>query len=91
MKNITKLSLIAATLAIVGTSAAFAEDSAFTGDSRLQNPLVMERQAAERNQVVHIQKRGIRQKEMQTNRTKKRFELRTNPHGSVYGVYVPAR
>lgn len=89
MKNITKLSLIAATLAVVGTRAVFADDS------QLQNRLAMERQAAERNQstsvAVFAHERGIGQNAMQSNRTEMRFELRSNPHGGVYGAYVPVR
>jgi hypothetical protein len=87
MKNITKFSLIAATLATIATSASFA------GDSQLTNRLLLERQAAERNQqtsvAVYSQQRGLGQSAMQGTRPELRFEWRLNGKGQGYGAYVP--
>ena len=60
MKTITKLSLIAATFAVLGSSAALA------GDPQLENRLALQRQAAERDQksttvAVYAHRHGISQ------------------------------
>lgn len=91
MKTITKLSLIAATLAAIGTSAAFADDS------QLQNRLVLQRQAAERDQksttiAVYAHRHGVTQRStMLDDRSELRFELRTNAKGQGFGIYVPLK
>jgi hypothetical protein len=91
MKTITKLSLIAATFAAIGTSAAFA------GDAQLQNRLAIERQNAPLNQqsatiAVYAGRHGVSQRSaMQDNRSDLRFELRTNAQGQQFAVFAPVK
>ena len=91
MKTITKLSLIAATLAAIGTSAAFA------GDSQLANRLALQRLAAERNGksttvAVYANRQGVSQRSaMQNDRSELRFEQRMNAKGETFGIYVPVK
>ncbi|HEY5893018.1 MAG TPA: hypothetical protein VIT91_07280 [Chthoniobacterales bacterium] len=91
MKNIIQLSLVTAIIAVVGTGAAFADDP------QLQNWLALERQAAQRQQMttvaMYTQEQGVGQKAsmQQDRRTEKRFELRFNAHGGVYGAHVPGK
>jgi hypothetical protein len=91
MKLLTKLSLIAATLTAIGTSAAFADDQ------QLQNRLSVERaQNSARGQqitvAVYAGRHGVSQRNaMQGERSETRFELRSNAHGQVTGAYVSAK
>ena len=89
MKLLTKLSLIATTFAVIGTSAAFADNQ------QLQNQLALQRQAAQRNQTtvaVYGHHRGIgRSSTTQEHRSETRFELRSNAHGQTFGAYVPVK
>lgn len=83
MKHITKLTL-AATLAAMGTSAAFADDQ------QLRNRLAMERDATESTSIaVYSHERGIGQTTVQSN-PELRFEWRVNYGKSQgFGAYVP--
>ena len=90
MKLLTKLSLIAATIAALGTSAAFADDQ------QLQNRLAMQRaQDAKNSQrttvAVYANQRGVGRCTVQNERAEVRFELRSNAHGQTFGAYVPAK
>ena len=91
MKLLTKLSLIAATVAALGTSAAFADDQ------QLQNRLALQRaQASQGSQrtttvAVYANQRGVGRGTMQNDRSETRFELRSNAHGQTFGAYVPAK
>ena len=90
MKLLTKLSLIAATFAVIGSSSAFADNQ------QLQNLLALQRQAAERNQptttiAVYGHRRGVGHTATRTQRSETRFELRSNAHGQTYGAYVPVK
>jgi hypothetical protein len=89
MKNITKFSLIAATVATIGASAAFA------GDSQLQDRLFWQRKAAEREQqksvAVYSKQLGLGQSGTQGARPELRFEWRLNGKGQGYGAYVPVK
>ena len=91
MKTITKFSIIAATLAALGTSAAFADDQ------QLQNRLALQRQAAERSQksttiAVYAGHHGVVSRSaMQEQRSKVRFERRMNAKGQAFGIYVPLK
>jgi hypothetical protein len=90
MKNISKLPLIAATLAVIGSSAALASDS------QLETRLALQRQTAERTQAtttiaVYADRRGVSRTATEADRSEPRFELRTNAHGQTYGMYVPVR
>jgi hypothetical protein len=90
MKNISKLPIIAATLAVIGSSAALASDS------QLANRLALQRQTAERTQAtttiaVYADRHGVSRTAMPADRSEPRFELRSTAHGQTYGAYVPAR
>ncbi len=89
MKTISTLALAAA-LAVIGTSAAFADDQ------QLQNRLALERQAAPRNQTtvaVYANHRAVGSANcpMVEQRAETRFELRANAHGQQFGAFVPVR
>lgn len=92
MKTITKLSLIAATLAVFGASTALADDQ------QLQNRLAMQRaqnpQGSLRTTTVAI----YNVKGLTLGRTasteqplETRFELRSNAHGQQFGVFAPVK
>jgi len=91
MKTITTFALIAATVAAIGTSAAFADDQ------QLQNRLALQRAQLERNQrtttiAVYAGRHGVGQRDtMRHERAETRFELRTNAHGQQFGVFVPVK
>lgn len=91
MKTVTKLSLIAATLAAIGTSVAFADDQ------QLQNRLALQRaqmQASQKSTTIalYADRHGVSQRSaMQVKRTEGRFELRSNAHGQTFGAWVPAK
>ena len=76
MKTVTKLSLIAATVA------AFASSAAFADDSQLRNQIALQRQDARRNQpsttiAVYAGRHGVSQRSaMQDQRSEVRFEWR---------------
>lgn len=89
MKPLTKLSLIAATFAVIGSNAAFADNQ------QLRTQLDLQRQAAQRNQTtvaVYGNHRGVgRSSTMRNQRSETRFELRSNAHGQTFGAYVPVK
>jgi hypothetical protein len=89
MKTVTKLSLIAATVA------AFASSAALAGDSQLENRLAMQRAQAERNKTtiaVYADRQGVGQQiAAQNERTDLRVEWRTPARGVPYSALVPAR
>jgi hypothetical protein len=91
MKLLTKLSLSAATLMAIGTSAAFADDQ------HLQNQLALERaqnspRAQQTTIAVYAGRHGFSQRNaMQDERSDTPFELRSNAHGQVIGAHVPAK
>ena len=91
MKTVTKLSLIAATLAAIGTSAAFADDS------QLRNRIDLQRQDAQRNQqsttiAVYAGRHGVSQRSaMQDRRSETRIEWRTNANGQRFGILAPVK
>ena len=88
MKLITKLSLISAALAALGTSAAFADDQ------QLQNRLVLqqsqESQHGQRNTTVGVyaNDRGVGRSAARDERSEPRAEVRFNSHGQSYTAYV---
>jgi len=97
MKLLTKLSLIAATLSAIGTSAAFADNQ------ELQTLLAVQRtqmQAVQRDQTqtsqksttiaVYADRHGVsnQQRAMQNERRDSRFELRSSGQGQVHGAWV---
>ena len=86
MKLLTKLSLIAATVAALGTSAAFADDQ------QLQNRLFLARQAAGQYRATTVavyNVKGIGHAESPKPRAGVHYELRWNAHGQQFDVYVP--
>ena len=90
MKTISHLPIIAATLAVIGSSVALA------GDSQLEHRLALQRQTAERTPAtttiaVYADRRGVSRSAMNTDRSETRFEVRTNAHGQTFGAYVSAR
>ena len=92
MKLLTKLTLVAATFAVLGSSAAFADDQ------QLQNRLALQRahntQGSLRTTTVAVygNHRGIgRSSTVRDHRSESRFELRSNAHGQTFGAYVPVK
>ena len=90
MKNISHLPLVAATLAVIGSSAALA------GDSQLEHRLALQRQTAERTQTtttiaVYADRHRVSRSATEADRSEARFEVRTNAHGQTFGAYVSAR
>jgi hypothetical protein len=86
MKSIRTLALAAA-VALMGASAAFADNQ------QLQNQLALQRQAAQRNQTtvaVYAHRHGVGHR-THARRAETRFELRTNAKGQQFGVFVPVR
>jgi hypothetical protein len=91
MKTVTKLSLIAATFAAIGTSAAFADNQ------ELQTLLSVQRAQMQPTQksttiAVYADRQGVSQRRtMQDERKNSRFELRSTGQGQVNGAWVPAK
>jgi len=90
MKSITKLSLVAAALAVISTTAAFADNQ------QMQNQLALQRaQSAEAGRTTTVaayaNDRGVGRRTQQAARTETRFELRSNAHGENFPAYVPAQ
>jgi hypothetical protein len=88
MRLITRLSLISAALAALGTSASFADDQ------QLQNRLALrqtqESQHGQRNTTiaVYANDRGVRRSAGRDERSEPRAEVRFNSHGQTYTAYV---
>ena len=90
MKTITKLTFIATAIAALASSAALADNPA------LRQQLDQQRLQAGRDKektttiaaYAHGQGTGQRATDQ---RTKTRFEWRTNAHGQVFGVYGTAK
>ena len=84
MKTITKLTIIAATVA------AFASSAAIADNIRLWNQNAREAREAMRNQqttvAVYPDRRGVNER---GSREGIRFEPRWNTHGQFVGLYVP--
>jgi riboflavin biosynthesis pyrimidine reductase len=91
MKHITKISVAAATFAVIGTSAALADDP------HLQNRLAAQQRDTQLNQrsttiAVYANRQGVGQRSViQDDRSDVRFEWRTNPKGQGFGAYVPVK
>lgn len=90
MKLLTKLSLIATTFAVIGTSAALADDQ------QLQNRLAVQRaqtspSTPQTTVAAYANQRGAGRMNMSNQCSESRFELRSNAHGQTYGAYVPAK
>jgi hypothetical protein len=90
MKSIMKRSILAASVAVIATSAAFADDP------QLQNRLALQRaQGAQSDRMttvaVYANDRGVGRSAMQETRSESRFELRTNAHGQTFVAYVPVK
>ena len=90
MKLFTKLSLIATTFAVIGTSAALADDQ------QLQNRLALERAQAsppaqQTTVAAYANQRGMGRMNMNDQPAESRFELRSNAHGQTFGAYVPVK
>ena len=92
MKLLMKLTLIAATFAVIGSSAAFADDQ------QLQNRLALQRAESSQGSLrtttvaVYNNQRGVGAScPMQEQRSESRFELRSNAHGQTFGAYVPVK
>ena len=89
MKLLTKLSFIAAAIAAVWSSAAFADDpqlpnrlAALQGSSRTSNSPTV---------AVYATRNAINNGAAQDERSQVRFELQSNPHGQVAGSYESGR
>jgi hypothetical protein len=89
MKTIAKVSFVAITLALLTSSAAFADDQ------QLRQLLDVRRAQAERDiqqttVAVSAGGRGVGRRTATAARTGSRFQLRYDQHGQAYGTYVPA-
>ena len=92
MNTLTKVSFLAAVAAVLGTTAALADDQ------QLQNRLAIQRAQDAKNQRtttvgVYAGDRGVGRNYRRSveRRSETRFEWRTNAHGQQFGVYVPDR
>lgn len=89
MKTITKLAFLAAAVAAIGTSAAFADDQ------QLQNRLALQRaQASEKPTTIAVYAghHGVLSRSaMQNQLSDVRFERRMNAKGQEFGIYVPLK
>ena len=90
MKLLTKLPLIAAIFAVIGTSAALADDQ------QLQNRLALQRaqtspRATQTTVAAYANQRGAGRMNMNAQPSELRFELRSNAHGQTFGVWVPVK
>jgi len=89
MKLITNISLVAMALAVIGSSAALADDP------QLRNRLDLQRAQTEAVQpaatvAVYAGQRGISAPAMvQVEPAGSHFELRTDAHGHTFGMFVP--
>ena len=86
--KLTKLSLILATFAAIGASAAFADDQQLTNRLAVQRAQDIQtgRQAA--SVAVYADQRGIGSNAAQGERSDVHFALRFDSHGHTYGSYV---
>lgn len=86
-----KLSLAAALVATLGTTAALADDQ------QLQNRLAIQRAQEAKNERtttvgVYAGDRGLGQNyRPDERRSETRFEMRTNARGQQFGLFVPVR
>ena len=90
MKTIAKVTFIAATVALLTSNAAFADDQ------QLRQLLDVKRAQAERDRqqttvAISAGGRGVGYRTVTAAPTATRFQLRQNQHGQVYGTHVPAR
>jgi hypothetical protein len=93
MKSLTKFSLIVAALASIGAGAALADDPQLT--NRLALEQAQNASRTERNTTVGVytNDRGVGRNDVYASEQapEARFELRTNPHGQVFGLWVQER
>ncbi len=88
MKSITKLSFAAVAASVITLGTAFADDP------QLQNRLALERVRDPQNVkamatiAVSASGHGIGGRVSQYTSKKSRFELRSNAHGQIFGVFV---
>ncbi len=94
MKTLTKISLIASVVAAFGATTALADDT------QNQNRLARQRAERERQEYAeapvtigfYVDHRGIGQKVVIVDQAQElRYEIRTNAHGEIYGLWVPVR
>ena len=90
MKSITKLSLIAAILAVIPSTAALADNQ------QQQNILTLQRaQNAQGGRTTTVaayaDDRGVGRHEARVERREARVELRSSAHGEKLGVYAPGK
>lgn len=88
MRSSSKLSFIAAAVAVIATGTALADDP------QLQNRLALERArntpASQTTVAVYANGRGLGHAKTGATSTETRFELRSNPHGQTRGAFVSA-
>lgn len=91
MKNPTKLPLMAAVVAVLASSAAFADDPT------LQTRLAVDRSVTGPAQptttvAVYADRHGVSHRtEVRAERTEGHTELRSNAHGGTYSVWVESK
>lgn len=86
MKTLIKPTLLAAALAVTGTSAAFADSP------QNENRIALERHTAAQQSTtvaVYSGHQGASQQEYRTQRPEPRLETRTNARGHEFRIYVP--
>jgi len=90
MKTIAKLFTLAAAMAVLATSAAFADNQ------QQQQLLAIQRAQAERDSqqttiAVSASGRGLGRRTVVAHPSATRFELRRNQHGQDYGTHVTVK
>lgn len=92
MKFLTKLSLSVAALASIGAGVALADDPQLTNRLALEQAQNASR-ISRTTVAVYANERGVGHNEAIANEqpAEARFELRTNPHGQIFGLWVQER
>ncbi len=92
MKLLTKFTHIAANFAVLGSSAAFADNQQLRNQLDLQRAQNSQGSQRTTSVAVYGNHRGIgHSSTMREHRSETRFELRSNAHGQTFGAYVPVK
>lgn len=90
MKSITQLSLLAATVAVLASGSAFADDQQMKNQLQLQR--AQDGQAGRVTSIaVYSNGRGVGYNTAAEAPAETRFELRSNAHGDQFGAFVAVR
>jgi hypothetical protein len=88
MKTLTKLSFIAATVAALGSSAAFADDSQLRNRLTSQEAQDSPRASNSPTVALYSTRNGVSGSASQDERPEVRFQLQSNSHGQAVGSYA---